>query len=552
MKKLLLSFAAACVVTAASAAVADLTKVWEKPVENAYEADAKAWNAPVAVDAAGNVIATGAFTEDLTIAGATLEAVGTSAYVVKYDKTGAAAWAVAFTGAATITAIDTDADGNIYIAGTLADEVTFGTTSGDPVVKEGMKVDDTPTVSQCASFIAKYDKDGKIITAESFAPEYLPALVETGGYFGPLDDYDVFFHINKIAVNGNDVYASALFTGKTTIGNTSFEGSYNDPWFGMLYFEIKSAAIFKLDATFKTCDKLIECIVPEPLATDDSYSPTAVSFAYDNNTLYAVFAGNGSLVVKNASSTKNVDATFQDYNYIFASVKDSKIDQFATFAAPAAGFDTSCNPSNTAIQGSNISVIGYEAFAENYGEENERIGNEIFVFSASTDNLAGAQKKVFESVSGDVTYYDVTSAAILSSGEIYVNALGRYNNTKTEKVMDGDKEVTKTIFRKGDFANTAKSFVFANDAFAPATTVADAVGVAAAGAYVAFSQIGETGAVFSLYNDSKATGIADIVTDENAAEAEYFNLQGVRVANPENGLYIVRRGNTVTKELLRK
>ena len=116
MKKLLLSFAAACAVTAASAAVADLTKVWEKPVENAYKSTAKAWNAPVAVDAAGNVIATGAFTEDLKIAGATLEAVGTSAYVVKYDKAGTAAWAVAFTGAATSTAIDTDADGNIYIA----------------------------------------------------------------------------------------------------------------------------------------------------------------------------------------------------------------------------------------------------------------------------------------------------------------------------------------------------------------------------------------------------------------------------------------------------
>jgi len=33
-------------------------------------------------------------------------------------------------------------------------------------------------------------------------------------------------------------------------------------------------------------------------------------------------------------------------------------------------------------------------------------------------------------------------------------------------------------------------------------------------------------------------------------EAEYFNLQGVRVANPENGLYIVRQGNKVSKVVL--
>lgn len=45
------------------------------------------------------------------------------------------------------------------------------------------------------------------------------------------------------------------------------------------------------------------------------------------------------------------------------------------------------------------------------------------------------------------------------------------------------------------------------------------------------------------------TGIADIV---EAAEApvEYYNLQGVRVMNPESGLYIKRQGNKITKVIL--
>lgn len=42
------------------------------------------------------------------------------------------------------------------------------------------------------------------------------------------------------------------------------------------------------------------------------------------------------------------------------------------------------------------------------------------------------------------------------------------------------------------------------------------------------------------------TGIDNITADSNAT-TEYYNLQGVRVANPENGLYIRRQGNTVTK-----
>ena len=47
------------------------------------------------------------------------------------------------------------------------------------------------------------------------------------------------------------------------------------------------------------------------------------------------------------------------------------------------------------------------------------------------------------------------------------------------------------------------------------------------------------------------TGIADITVDENAA-VEYFNLQGIRVAQPEQGgIYIRRQGNSVSKVLVK-
>ena len=46
------------------------------------------------------------------------------------------------------------------------------------------------------------------------------------------------------------------------------------------------------------------------------------------------------------------------------------------------------------------------------------------------------------------------------------------------------------------------------------------------------------------------TAVENIVVDANAP-AEYFNLQGVRVANPTNGLYIRRQGSTVSKVYVR-
>ena len=50
---------------------------------------------------------------------------------------------------------------------------------------------------------------------------------------------------------------------------------------------------------------------------------------------------------------------------------------------------------------------------------------------------------------------------------------------------------------------------------------------------------------------STSTGAMAIEAAETA-EPVYYTLQGVRVEKPENGLYIVVRGNKVSKELIRK
>lgn len=48
------------------------------------------------------------------------------------------------------------------------------------------------------------------------------------------------------------------------------------------------------------------------------------------------------------------------------------------------------------------------------------------------------------------------------------------------------------------------------------------------------------------------SAIDNIVADDANAPVEYFNLQGVKVQNPENGLYIKRQGKTVEKVVIRK
>ena len=47
------------------------------------------------------------------------------------------------------------------------------------------------------------------------------------------------------------------------------------------------------------------------------------------------------------------------------------------------------------------------------------------------------------------------------------------------------------------------------------------------------------------------TGIEDIAIEDANAPVEYFNLQGIRVNNPENGIFIRRQGKNVTKVIVK-
>jgi hypothetical protein len=53
-------------------------------------------------------------------------------------------------------------------------------------------------------------------------------------------------------------------------------------------------------------------------------------------------------------------------------------------------------------------------------------------------------------------------------------------------------------------------------------------------------------------NDPTHAGVDNITVDNSNAPVEYYNLNGVRVANPTApGLYVRRQGTSATKHLLR-
>lgn len=54
-----------------------------------------------------------------------------------------------------------------------------------------------------------------------------------------------------------------------------------------------------------------------------------------------------------------------------------------------------------------------------------------------------------------------------------------------------------------------------------------------------------------MWDENGGAGVSDLVVEDENAPVEYYNLQGIRVANPENGIYIVKQGNKVTKRIIK-
>lgn len=65
-----------------------------------------------------------------------------------------------------------------------------------------------------------------------------------------------------------------------------------------------------------------------------------------------------------------------------------------------------------------------------------------------------------------------------------------------------------------------------------------------------FKNGGKQPAIYMELVAGDGSAVANIEADENAP-VEYYNLQGVRVANPENGIFIRRQGSKSTKVLVK-
>ena len=432
MKRTLLIAACSLFLAGTQAFAADQQK-WSKSVENTVSKwEELNLQAPTAVDNAGNTYATGAFTQPIVIGSTVLDPIANSAYLAKYDAEGNVAWAVGLRGAATITAITTDEQNNVYVAGTLADAVEVGSTDGKTQTINGKAGE---VENQVSSFIAAYSAEGalkatKVIWTETDAT--VAEAIPNGSYEGSPN-----IQINHLAVAGNKLYASALYTGDLTMDDMKWEGSYLD-LFGY-YMDYVSGGIFSVDKTTLSQTTSIANIVTTGLFTMGTSAVKSISLTTGGNDIYMCFSASGNVTYNKADQTSE-DFVFPESEeasgYVVSSIKEGRINSktFTTTITKSTAFGS---VNDMKIEGENLYIAG--CFQEALAFDNTLTAKDacdLYTVALNKNNFElqwAAQSNLNEGNGEAQHFYENFTAMTVNNGEVslYGYVIQNQDNKKT-------------------------------------------------------------------------------------------------------------------------
>lgn len=531
MKKVLLTMIAALAMGSMSAQTWTAPAQWTKtlaPVTDAKELG----GTHTAVAADGTVITTGTYNKALAFGSTTLpnDEAMTSAYVAKYNADGSEAWIVGFYGAATVKAVDTDAEGNVYVAGNFADEVVY--TGTDKVSAKIMgKAEETAQVS---AFIAKLDKDGVFKAMRTIIPVPNADLAGFDMYF-----YETNFRPKKIQVDGEKVYVSASHQGDVAIDGVNWKGSCLDVE-GWMYMDIPSMGILSLSAADLQGAASVAHVQSKGNPTPAQYNPEDISFVAAAGTVYAAIVGKGTevLVTPNGSTdlTMNTgEEGMMEHAFILASIGTADNVKIFHTAMHDRSYGTDY-VKGMALSEGRLYVAG--TFYNQLGFDTEKTS------TGSADMFVATVNPADFSV-----YWAVTDG--YDEGSVTENEEAMYSML----VNNGNAYIAGAARKKSDASVVA-----------PLTWNIDAHGTITAGdnALIASMDDNGSGVTAVVSNNAAETtvtvytspvsAISGIAADE-AGAVQVYSLDGTYKGNGKaqlaKGLYIVKNGKTVKKFIVK-
>ena len=535
---------------------------WTDNLTTTAEAKDLTRAAAMAVDNEGNSIVTGSFTKDLEFAASYLEPVANSAFIAKYDKAGAKKWAAGLAGAATITTVATDAEGNVYAAGVFADNVAIKDASGDTKATITGMADKVDKVS---GFIVKYDKQGAYVASKTI-------LAESDAEIAAKDEIGVLspsFTAKKLVVDGNKLYLSASYKGNVALEGVTLKGKYACSY-GFLYIDETAMCVLSFDAADLANANIVSALgATEQLTNEATYNTEDVNFAINDGKIYVAYVASGKdMTLTAAGKDTKIETAYAEgateHAYVLAAIDG---DQVTTQVYHSVATDNS-NTLNTinemAYQKGKLYLAGSFNQALPFDNTISYLGGSD-AYAACLDAASLSKNWAVASAfdEGDAKHKaEIISGMLVDEDEVTLVGwventkdrtieapLGYQINTKTPAMQKGEEVLITSVAENGNYALYQTDNVKGSDE--DKTTE---------GTYS-----------YIFYNNAESSGISKVLADDNtidwdgnevtlaksaditvytaagAAVKSAKNVKSLSLADAAHGIYLVKVGKQALK-----
>ena len=529
--------------------------------------------AAMTIDNEGNAIVTGSYTTELQFAGSYLEATATSAFVAKYDKAGNKKWAAGLNGAATINAITTDAEGNIYAAGVFADAVEILNANGkSKQTITGMA--DRP--DKATGFIVKYSKDGEYVASKTITPKTNATLAGMMAGMELWDYSSAGFYTKKLVVDGTKLYLSAAYKGDVNVDNVALPGKYVTLFEFMLVDAVSMCVL-----SFNTSDlgdaKTVSYFgAKEQTTTDLVYQTEDVNFDVHDGKVYVgyvacgkemtLYAGNSTSDVPLIYSGDGGDGT-NEHGYILAVIDGNNVTKKVFHSVATNNTNVLNTIDHMVFKNNKLYLVGTFNQALPFDNTISFSGGcDTYAVSLNATTLEKEWAVTSNFEEGDVNHSAENVSGVVIANDGAINIYGWVENTIDHSVTSAlnhtvaagtptqmEKESDAKLFMA--VATNGNTKLFQTD-----NVKATEEGLTYAGKYT-----------YTYYGGDLATGVSNVMADDNtinwdgnnvtlakAADITLYNVSGMLVKKANNastmsldnvasGIYTVKAGKQTIK-----
>ena len=535
---------------------------WTDNLTTTTEAKDLTRAAAMAVDNEGNSIVTGSFTKDLEFAASYLEPVANSAFIAKYDKAGAKKWAAGLAGAATVTTVATDADGNVYATGVFADQVAIKDASGETKATITGMADKVDKVS---GFIVKYDKQGAYVASKTI-------LAESDAEIAALDVIGLLnpsFTAKKLVVDGNKLYLSASYKGNVALDGVTLQGKYacSDD---LLYSDETTMCVLSFDGADLANASIVSVLgATEQLTNEATYNTEDVNFAINDGKIYVAYVASGKdMTLTAAGKDTKIETAYEasatEHAYVLAAIDG---DQVTTQVYHSVATDNS-NTLNTidemAYQKGKLYLAGSFNQALPFDNTISYLGGcDAYAACLDAESLSKNWAVASAFDEGDAKHKaEIISGMLVDEDEVTLVGwventyhrtieapLGYQINTKTPAMQKGEQVLITSVAENGNYALYQTDNVKGSDE--DKTTE---------GTYS-----------YIFYNNAESSGISKVLADDNTIDWDgnevtlaksaditvYIaagavvksakNVKSLSLADAAHGIYLVKVGKQALK-----